>query len=327
MREKRECWRRTDPEPVRLTVGQMSSVSPLPSTDGKTIFFIGSTPRGELVRYDLQKQLFVPYLPGLSAEDLAFSRDGSRVAWTTVPEGTLWQSKADGSDRRELTFAPMQASLPRWSPDGTRIAFAAHEPGKPSKIYIVPAGGGIAEQATAAESGGGDPSWSPDGNALAFGGFNPTAASVDHYPIQIVDLRSSAVTALPDSSHYFSPRWSPDGRWLLALDDETFALELYSFTTRTWEELTKQGAAYPNWTPDSQCVLFNVSTGPSATKQPYYRMCLSDRKPHLLVNLADNGQLVSGTFNSWTGVTPDGSILGIRDISIQELYALDVELH
>ena len=59
MREKRELWRRIDPEPVRLTVGQMSSISPLPSSDGKTIFFIGSTPRGELVRYDVQKRLFV----------------------------------------------------------------------------------------------------------------------------------------------------------------------------------------------------------------------------------------------------------------------------
>jgi hypothetical protein len=55
-------------------------------------------------------------------------------------------------------------------------------------------------------------------------------------------------------------------------------------------------------------------------------MCLSDRKPQLLVDLAEGGQLVSGTFNFWTGVTPDGSILGIRNISIEEVYALDVDL-
>ena len=62
-------------------------------------------------------------------------------------------------------------------------------------------------------------------------------------------------------------------------------------------------------------------------QEPYYRICLSDRKPQLLVNMADGGQLVSSTFGLWTGVTPDGSILGIRDISIEEVYALDVELH
>ncbi|HEX4037707.1 MAG TPA: hypothetical protein VHX37_06585 [Acidobacteriaceae bacterium] len=41
---------------------------------------------------------------------------------------------------------------------------------------------------------------------------------------------------------------------------------------------------------------------------------------------AQGGQVVSQTFNDWTGVTPDGSILGIRDISIEEVCALDVQL-
>jgi eukaryotic-like serine/threonine-protein kinase len=322
MREKREWWRRTDPEPARLTVGQMTSIGPLPGTDGRTIFFIGSTPRGELVRYDLQKRLFAPYLPGLSADGLAFSHDGSRVAWTAVPEGTLWQSKADGTDRHELTFAPMQVSMPRWSPDGTQIAFAGQEPGKPSKIYIVPAGGGVPEQVTEGESNDADPSWSPDGDALAFGDFTPSGGSTQH-PIQILNLTSRALTTLPDSRNYFSPRWSPDGRWLLALDQDTNALELYNFTTRTWEELTKLAVSYPNWTADSQCVLIN---GPIVAQQPYYRICLADRKPQLLVNLAEGGKLVSATFNFWTGVTPDGSILGVRDISTEDVYALDVEL-
>ncbi len=326
MREKREWWRKTDPEPVRLTVGLMNSISPLPSRDGKTIFFIGSTPRGELVRYDLQKRLFVPYLPGLSANGLAFSRDGTRVAWITVPEGTLWQSKPDGTDRRELTFAPMQSSEPRWSPDGTQIAFSGQEPGKPLEIYIVPAAGGVPEQMTSGESNNGDPSWSPDGDALAFGVYDQADDPARQHGIQILNLKTREVTALPDSRNYFSPRWSPDGRWLLAINQDTFALELYSFTTHSWEELTKLNAAYPNWSFDSRCVFFNVTNGPSAVKEPYYRICLADRKPQLLVNLADDGQLASGTFNYWTGVTPDGSILGIRDISIEEVYALDVEL-
>lgn len=322
MREKREWWRKTDPEPVRLTLGQMSSISPLPGTDGKTIFFIGSTPRGELVRYDVQKKMFVPYLPGLSAQGLDFSHDGSRVAWVTVPEGTLWQSKADGTDRHELTFEPMQTLQPRWSPDGTQIAFAAQEPGKPSKIFVVPAAGGVPEQVTTGESNDGDPSWSPGGDQLAFGVNVPSSEHLQQHPIQILNLKTREVTTVPDSRNYFSPRWSPDGRWLLALDQDTFALKLYSFTTHTWEQLTGLAGSYPNWSADSQCVFFNTGGG----AEPYYRICLADRKPELLVNLGDGGQLVSATFNYWTGMTPDGSILGIRDISVEEVYALDVEL-
>ncbi|MGB6110043.1 MAG: hypothetical protein WBG35_02910, partial [Acidobacteriaceae bacterium] len=72
--------------------------------------------------------------------------------------------------------------------------------------------------------------------------------------------------------------------------------------------------------------LFNsLSIQSVAQEEPLYRICLSDRKPQLLVNLAEGGQLVSATFNLWTGVTPDGSILGIRDISIEEVYALDTK--
>ncbi|MGC2297157.1 MAG: hypothetical protein WA476_00035, partial [Acidobacteriaceae bacterium] len=239
----------------------------------------------------------------------------------------LWQSKADGTERHELTFPPMLGSMPRWSPDGMQIAFAAQEPGKPSKIYVVPAGGGIPEQVTEGESNDFDPSWSPGGDALAFAGYAPTDGS-PQYLIRIVNLTSHALTTLPDSRNYFSPRWSPDGRWLLALDHDTNALELYNFTTRTWEELTKLSASYPNWTADSQCILFAGSddSGSDDTKQPYYRVCLADRKPQLLVNLGEGGQLVSATFNFWTGVTPDGSILGVRDISTEDVYALDVEL-
>lgn len=326
MREKRDWWRKTDPEPVRLTLGQMSSTAPAPSADGKSIFFIGSTPRGELVRYDLQKRLFVPYLPGLSADDLDFSRDGSRVAWVTVPEGTLWQSKADGTDRHELTFEPMQSSEPRWSPNGTQIAFVGEQAGKPAKIYVVPAAGGVAEQVTNGDMNAGDPSWSPDGSALAYGAYDFTNGAERQRGIRILNLRDHSVATLPGSENYYSPRWSPDGRWLLALNEDSFALELYSFASHTWEELTSMGAAYPNWSSDSRCVLFDLSGSASSGKELYYRICLSDRKPELLANLSEGGQLVSSTFNYWTGVTPDGSILGIRDISIDEVYALDVDL-
>ena len=145
---------------------------------------------------------------------------------------------------------------------------------------------------------------------------------MQQHPIQILNLKTREVTTVPDSRNYFSPRWSPDGRWLLALDQDTFALKLYSFTTHTWEQLTGLAGSYPNWSADSQCVFFNIGGG----AEPYYRICLADRKPELLVNLGDGGQLVSATFNYWTGMTPDGSILGIRDISVEEVYALDVEL-
>ncbi len=323
IREKRDWWRKTNPDPVQLTVGQMSSQVPLPSTDGKKIFFIGASPRGELERYDAEKKLFAPYLPGLSAEGLAFSRDGSQMAYVTVPEGALWQSRADGTDRRELTFAPMQAGLPRWSPDGTRIAFAGREPGKSWAIYTVPAEGGNPEALTPGDNDDLDPSWSPNGDSIAYGGAPPPLVPSKMHPIQILNLKSRTVTTIPDSGRYYGPRWSPDGRWLLAADGDARGLMLYEFASHKWEQLTKVPGVYANWSRDSACVYFNDSFD---VKMPVYRVCLKDRKPELVVNLAKLGTLAAGPLGQWTGLTPDGSILAVRDISLEEIYALEAQL-
>ena len=322
MREQRDWWRKSNPRPVQLTVGQMSSQAPLPSTDGKRIFFIGASPRGELVRFDVGKKLFVPYLPGLSAEGLAFSKDGSRLAYVKVPEGTLWQSKADGTDARELTFAPMQAGLPSWSPDETQIAFSGREQGKSWDIYVVPAEGGNPTAVTAGDNDDLNPTWSPDGEELAFGGSSPAAESTRNHPIQILNLKSRLVTTLKDSVRYYDPRWSPDGRWMLAVDSEAKGLVLYNFAARKWEELTKTPASYPDWSRDSECVYFNDAF---EVMMPVYRVCLKDRKPQLIVNLMKAGTLATGTFGQWTGLGPDGSILAVRDNSLEEIYALEAE--
>jgi len=59
---------------------------------------------------------------------------------------------------------------------------------------------------------------------------------------------------------------------------------------------------------------------------PIYRVCLADRKPEHLTDLTEAGHLALGRFGWWTGLAPDGSILALRDISAEELYALDVKL-
>ena len=59
---------------------------------------------------------------------------------------------------------------------------------------------------------------------------------------------------------------------------------------------------------------------------PVYRACLNGRKPEHVVNLADFGRVAQGRFGWWTGLGPDDSILGVRDISIEEVYALEVQL-
>jgi hypothetical protein len=64
----------------------------------------------------------------------------------------------------------------------------------------------------------------------------------------------------------------------------------------------------------------------SAQAYSVYRVCLADRKPQLIVDLQKSGQLTSGQFGAWFGLTPDDSILALRDSGIEEIYRLDVDL-
>ena len=118
----RSWWRRRV-EPRKLTALPMSFHDATPNPrDGKTVFAIGTRERGELVRYDAKTKRFVPYMGGVSATDVVFSRDGQWAAYNAFPELTLWRSRVDGSDRMQLSYE-MVGEDKGFSPDGKSVAF------------------------------------------------------------------------------------------------------------------------------------------------------------------------------------------------------------
>ena len=130
-REGTSLFRKEGAEPTQLTVGQLLFSNPTPSVDGKKLFVIGQQRRFDLVHMDSNAQQFSIYLPGVSAGEADITRDGRWITYVTHPDLTLWRSTPDGSFRTQLTYAPMQAHMPRWSPDGSQIAFMAARPGRP----------------------------------------------------------------------------------------------------------------------------------------------------------------------------------------------------
>jgi eukaryotic-like serine/threonine-protein kinase len=312
--EKGNWFGKANGQAFQLTSGPMTFSSPLPSKDGKKLFVVGSLARGELVRYDAKSAEFVTFLSGISAEGVSFSKDGLWVAYVTFPEGTLWISKSDGSQRLQLSYPPLYAMQPRWSPDGKQIVFFDFSPGQKPKLYTASIEGGAPREMIPEDPQGQlDPSWSPDGTRIIFG----SASSDPNASIQIVDVKTHQISTLPDSKGLFSPRWSPDGRYLLAMPPGAHVLKLFDFAAQRWEEITTVTADFPNWSRTGDYIYFlHEQDQPSLM-----RVRIRDRKLERLAELKNFRQ--AGFFGYWLGMAPDDSPLLLRDTGTQEIYALD----
>jgi eukaryotic-like serine/threonine-protein kinase len=318
IREKGMLLGKPNQAPVHLTVGPMDFLGPVPSKDGKKLFVIGRQRRGELARYDLKSQQFVPFMSGISADGPSFSKDGQWVAYTSIPEENLWKSKADGSERLQLTFPPFTAYEPRWSPDGKRIAFQGIVPGQPWKMYLISSDGGEAEEVM---TGIGDPGWSPDGNALIFHSGMADFTSTSPRAIQLLDLKTRQISTFPGSEGLYSPRWSPDGRHIAALRVGSETLQILDVRTKRWTELAKIGVGFPMWSWDSKYIYFDsLESIPNL-----YRVRIADHSLEKVASL-EGIRLAPTLGGNLTGLAPDDSPLVVRNTGNQEIYALDLEL-
>ena len=314
--EKANLFGKASSQPVQLTSGPMTFSWPVPSKNGKKLFVVGTLARGELARYDAKSAGFVPFLSGISADSVSFSKDGQWVAYANYPEGTLWKSKSDGSQRIQLTYPPLAAVLPSWSPDGQQLVFYGLLPGQKSKLYTVSADGGTPRRIMPEDPQEQyDPTWSPDGTKIAFGG--PPA---DHNTtIRILDVTTNQISTVPGSKGLYSSRWSPDGRYLAAMPFASRSLMLFDFATQKWEEIAKISMGFPNWSKNSDYVYFlHEENQPSVM-----RVRIRDRKIERVADLKNFRQ--AGFWNVWLGMAPDDSLLLLRDIGTQEIYALDWE--
>ena len=326
LHEKRQSWGwKRENHPIQLTAGPLSFMDPLPSRENKRVYAIGLLRRAELVRYDQRSQGFATYLSGISAEGVSFSKDGQWVAYASFPDGTLWRSKADGSDRQQLTFAPMRVSSPHWSPDGTQIAFSADLPSAARNVFTISRQGGTPRRVLASTESQADPTWSPDGNVLGFGTlFMPRS------PVYMVDLRTQHVTTLPGSNSHYAPQWSPDGKYIAAIvvaRGSSGNLTVFDVAAGKWTELAGFPVDCPVWSRDGKFVYFRHmrSEGNQRARESVSRIRVSDRKMEHVVDLEDLGRVTTGRFVAWFGLTPDGSVVVGRDMSAQEIYALDME--
>ncbi|MGH9396531.1 MAG: winged helix-turn-helix domain-containing protein [Terriglobia bacterium] len=322
LRERSTWLRRSSSNLVRLTSGPLDYFSPLPSRDGKKIFVFGGESRGELMRLDLKSRMFADFLGGISAAEVDFSRNRKWVAYVTYPDYTLWRARADGSDAMQLTFPPLEAREPHWSPDAEQIAFQGISHGSHYKIYLISRDGGELRQVIPGEGEESVATWWPDGQSILYD--EPLyRRDVSQMFIHRLDLRTRKIREIPGSGGSWTARLSPDGRYIATLDATPTANphHLYILDSVTGQQklvVTVPDISEPTWSRDGQYVYFaQISTSMPAL----FRVRVYDGKLECLASLS--GFPAAGV---WTGVAPDGSPLLLRSTPTHELYALRVQL-
>ena len=199
----------------------------------------------------------------------------------------------------------------------------ASEAGQPWKLYLISSQGGTPQLLTRETSNESDLTWMPDGKSLVYGHMPWLQyANSSESGIEILDLNTRQISPVPDSQRLFSPRVSPDGRYLVALSADSKKLTLYEFATRKWSPLAQGTFAYDSWSHDSRYVyLEDYSQG----GDDIVRVSIHGGPLQRLESVKDVAR-GSDPWASWLGLGPDDAPLLMRDQSTQEIYALDLQL-
>ena len=307
--------------PVQLTNGPLRFTSPLPSREGHTVFAFGVAQPGGTRIYDNALHRFAPAPYFLqSAQRVTFSRDGAWVAWTD-PQERLWRARSkDGSNLLQLSGSDLEVFAANWSPDGKQLLLMARQFGKTWQIFTVSASGGAIHLVLDDKQNLADPQWSVDGSKIAFGlEADLMGKEIGPHDIRMLDLHSHQIRSIPGSQDLFSPRWSPDGLWIVALSRDQSRLMLYNVNDRTWKTLFTGSAADPVWSMDSRYIYFHAFAQPDSA---IMRVGL-EGKVNTVADLSKLGSPVAGNY-FFSGITPSGSPLIEVRIGTGNLYSIEL---
>lgn len=187
------------------------------------------------------------------------SRDGRWLTWTRMAGSGLVVAHADGTHKRRYSSTDgfQDIELPRWSPDGKEIAFMGRMPHRPLRDYIMRVSDGAVREASKGNDNQGAPTWSPDGKYLLYG--NVLCLRTQTCAIHRIDLANGKVVTLPGSSGLMTARWSPNGKYIVALQPTRHQLMLFNVRTQKWRLLASGiNGADLSWTANSKDVYADV---------------------------------------------------------------------
>jgi Tol biopolymer transport system component len=152
----------------------------------------------------------------------------------------------------------------------------AKEPGMPWKLYLIDSEGGKPAPLLNEDRNEADPDWSADGQSIVFGRLPNRMDSRQPKAIYLLNLQTSKVTEIPGSTGLFSPRLSPDGRYIAAIRLDQRALLLFDRAQERWTTLATHGVGDPVWSHDGRSLYFQdfLEAG-----KPIYRINVPGGEP------------------------------------------------
>ena len=288
------------------------------SESGSLVYVPGGERRsrswGELVWVDREGTVEPLPLPTGSYWGPRLSPDGrSFVYWTSLNAETInvWVYELEREVARRLTDDQGgDQGWPIWSPDGKRVIFNGPTEGMGHNLYWKPVdGSGPAERLTESEYGQQAQSYWAGGNLLVFlESHDPADTGTD---IWVLPLEGEAKPRpfLQTTSNEFHPMFSPDGRWLAYVSDESGGYEVY---VRPYPgpggvtPISTHGGTDPAWAPDGRELFYLEGRSPSTKlmavsvkTEPALRV----GKPRLLFA----GNYMGGSpYGRSYDITPDG---------------------
>jgi serine/threonine-protein kinase len=268
-----------------------------------TLVYVGGFARGDqstLVWVDRTGKEQPLAAPARVYETPRISPDGRRVAVTV--EGQVWLYNLSRETFTRFTFEGSTNNRPVWTPDGKRIAFYSNKDGPTNIFWQLADGSGGLERLTTSNFIHVPTSFSSDGQLLAFHEANPDTGN-DMWVLRLSDRKTQPILRTPFDEG--APRFSPDGRWLAYVSNESGRNEIYvqpyPGPGGKWL-ISTEGGMEPVWNPNGRELFYRSEKKLMAvdiTTKPSFAV----GKPHTLFE-GPYVQAVLPIFNY--DVSPDG---------------------
>jgi hypothetical protein len=181
----------------------------------------------------------------------AFPGRNGKIAFEAQSGRGIWTVNPDGTGRTRLTtfgFAP------KWSPDGTKLAFDY------DGVWVMNADGtGLRRLRYPA----GSPSWSPDGTKIVY-----TEPRAFQWGLWVMDADGSGATRITDGAYDTQAAWSPDGSQIVFIRDYYRGnMDAVNADGSNRRELLQGYARAPDWSPDGGSIVLNYSSNVAIFEQ------------------------------------------------------------